>query len=417
MNRRFFRPQSMGLFILLIIILAFTAGHIRGELALTLMGAVFLAAWLYSLLAVLILGLWPEKQALSARISPRRIAAGEKVEVFLSPEKRGRKFFRFPGVLIRYQIKLQTRDGRNLEYLFDPDGAGKEPNIFEVKNRGAYFSAYDELVFFDALGFFRLSRRFPQEDGPRILAGPRRAEETPPLRIRSGGTEQRSGVHYLRTDDPIDHRPYIPGDDPRRINWKLYSHGGSLFVREGEPEPPPHSRLLILVDCQADSLLFSPGAARRAVDLLCENALTAALEYAEAGRDILIGYPGGTIRGGPAAELAEALAWPGALSLSAPENYPSPGEDRGFLILALPRAAGESSALDRFLKKRDPKQQVDLAFLYEENRFRGQGASALKGPSPEAAAETNVRIYGQKPGVHAGVFRCGGAASSAGGQQ
>ena len=402
MKCRYFRLQNMGLFVLLIILLAFAAGHIRGELALTLMGAVFLAAWLYSLLGALILGLLPGRIVFSARISPRRIAAGERVEVFLSSEKPRGKIFRLPGVLVRYQINLQTRDGRRILHLFDPDLAGMEG--FAVKERGAYFSPCDELVFFDALGFFRCSRRFFQEEEPRILAGPRRVEDRLPLRVRSGGTEQRMDIHYLRTDNLIDHRPYIPGDDPRRINWKLYSHGGSLFVREGEPEPPPHSRLLILVDPQADSLLFSPGAARRAVDLLCENALAAALDFSEAGMDILVGYTGGKIRGGPAADLAESLAWPAVLPLSGPEDYPSPSEDRGFLILALPRSAGESSALDRFLKKRDPQQQVDLVFLHEENQpGAGDKTAALQG-----AVETCVRIYGQKPGVHAGAFRCGG---------
>jgi hypothetical protein len=39
-----FRPQNIGLFVLLIFILAFIAGRIRGELVLTLTGAVFLAA-------------------------------------------------------------------------------------------------------------------------------------------------------------------------------------------------------------------------------------------------------------------------------------------------------------------------------------------------------------------------------------
>jgi hypothetical protein len=115
--------------------------------------------------------------------------------------------------------------------------------------------------------------------------------------------------------------------------------------------------------------------------------------------DILVGYTGGKIRGGAAADLAEALAWPAALSLSDPGDYPVPGEDRGFLILALPRSAGENSALDRFLKRRDPKQRMDLVFLYEDERLPGAAATALR-----AAAETGARVYGQKPGVHAGAF-------------
>jgi uncharacterized protein (DUF58 family) len=399
----------MGLFVLLIIILAFTAGHIRGELVLTLTGAVFLTAWLYSLVLVLFLGLLFRKRLISVRLNPRRIAAGEKAEVFLSPDKR-KKFPRFPGVLLRYQINLETRDGRSIQHLFDPDLTGKMPNDFEVKDRGAYYTRFDELILSDCLGFFRFSRRFFQENEPRILAGPRRAADPVPLHIRSGGTEQRAEFHYRRTDNLIDHRPYIPGDDPRRINWKLYSHGGDLFIREGEPEPPPHSRLLILVDTQADPLLFSPAAARNAVDLLCENTLAAALEYSGPGMDILTGYTGGKIRG--QADLAEALALPAALPLSGPEDYPPAPEDRGILILALPRCAGEASALDRFLKKRDPKQQIDLIFLCGD----GGGSCKAKGPPAAtvftsggaadlaAAAENNVSLYGQKPGVRAVAF-------------
>jgi hypothetical protein len=146
------------------------------------------------------------------------------------------------------------------------------------------------------------------------------------------------------------------------------------------------------------------------VDLLCENALAAALDFSESGMDILTGYPGGKIRGGPAADLAEALAWPAALPLGGPEDYPSPGEDRGFLILALPRSAGETSALDRFLKRREIKQQIDLVFLYEADTS-GAGGDVTGGAAAlAAAAETNVRLYGQKPGVRAGAFYCGGKA-------
>ena len=158
------------------------------------------------------------------------------------------------------------------------------------------------------------------------------------------------------------------------------------------------------MDPQADPLLFSSAAARRAADLLCENALAAALDFSEAGMDIFIGYTGGKIRGGQAAELAEALAWPAALPLSGPEDYPASGEDRGFLILTLPRSAGESSALDRFLKKRNPRQQIDMVFLYEVERSPRTGDEP---PALRAAAETCVRVYGQKPGVHAGAFCCG----------
>jgi uncharacterized protein (DUF58 family) len=415
----------MGCVILIIITAAFTAGAIRQELVLTLTGAVFLAAWAWCLIMTVILALLYRKRALSlsVRLSPQEIAAGTRAEAFFSAgftqastsKKPQAKFFRLPAILIRYRINLKTQDDRRAGHIFDPDmaergggslkhGESSSRGIsFEVPLRGAYYSDYDELVIFDALGFFRFSWHLVQGSDPRLLASPQAAAEPVPVAVRSGGTEQRNEPHYLRTDNLIDHRPYTPGDDPRRINWKLYSHGGDLFVREGEPEPPPHSHLLIMVDTQTDPALYTAEAGRLAVDTLCENALTAALECSGKGMDVLTGYTGGGIRGGTAAELAAALAWPAALPLSSEkgarhlladagrQDYPD-APDRGFLILALPRTIGggdegESTALDRFLKKRDVKQGTDIVFLY-------------KGENLDGPAETCAAIYGQKGGVN-----------------
>ncbi|MDR0656480.1 MAG: DUF58 domain-containing protein, partial [Treponema sp.] len=266
---------------------------------------------------------------------------------------------------------------------------------FTVRERGAYYGPRDELAVFDVPGFFRLSFPVPQEDDPRLLAVPIPAEEPIPLSIRSGGEEQRSEPHFRRTDDLTDHRPYIPGDDPRRINWKLYGHAGDLFVREGEPEPPPHSRLVILLDTQADPGLYSPEAGRRAVDLLCSNALAAALEFSGRGMEVSIGHTGGRIREGNAQELAPALAWPAALPAVSPLDLPALPEGRtaGILILALPRARVEAAALDRFLKHRPPDKKVDLFFIYEEGNAN---AADLK-----EAAGICAAVYGRKPGVRA----------------
>jgi uncharacterized protein (DUF58 family) len=212
--------------------------------------------------------------------------------------------------------------------------------------------------------------------------------------------EQRKEPRFHRTDDLTDHRPYIPGDDPRRINWKLYGHAPSseLFVREGEPEPPPHSRLIILLDTQVDGGLYGPAEGLRAVDLLCGNALAAALEFSGRGIEVSLGFTGGKIRGGNAEELAAALAWPAALAVNAPAELPSPSESQppsgaaGIIILALPRAYVESSALDQFLKTRGPEQSIDLFFIYDEKNPRA--------PELEEAAQTCAALYGRKAGVH-----------------
>jgi uncharacterized protein (DUF58 family) len=381
--------------------LGFAGGALRNELALTLAGAVFLAVLAYCFAAAAFLsGIHRKKvPALSVRMPAKNISAGKRGELVFSRNTPGKgRFFRLPGMLIRYAVNLETRDGRRICHLFDPDTLKDGGDFFAVPERGAYYSRNDEFLIFDMLGFFRVSFPVPQDRGPRLLALPAAAAEAIPVYIRAGGDEQRRESTYLRTDNLIDHRPYIPGDDPRRINWKLYSHGGELFVREGEPEPPPHSKLTILVDAQVDGGLYSPEAGRRGVDLLCENALAAALEYSGLGMEVCIGYTGGDIRSGSPAELTEALAYPAAMAITGTEELPlSPaefaGEDQGFLILALPRTlAGESTALDRLLKKQGTKQGVDLVFLYDQDHLEG-------------AAETCVQIYGQKGGVHARRIR------------
>jgi len=407
----------MGSFTILITILAFTAGAFRNELALTLLGTVFLTILAYCFLGVLFMGIIHRKKgaSLSITIIRETVSVGKQGELLLktsgaetSGSARGRnRFWSLPAVLIRCELCLETRDGRVIRHYSDP--AADTFSSFPVRERGAYYGEFDRFVINDAPGFFRLSFPVPQSASPRLFAIPAPAEETIPVTLRSGGTEQRSEPHYRKSDELTDHRPYVPGDDPRRINWKLYSHAplGDLLVREGEPEPPPHSRLLILIDTEIDRSLYTLDKGRQAVDLLCENALAAALEFSRSGMDILIGYTGGKIISGcesgentplDPAELAIALALPAAIQWPPlPENpfgasLPEAPADRAVLILALPRVSAQTSALDNFLKNRasldaGASNGTDIVFIHSEE-------------TGEAAA-TCVNLYNRRSGVHA----------------
>jgi uncharacterized protein (DUF58 family) len=423
--------------------LGLVAGALRHELVLTLLGAVFLAVWVYCLLAVLFLSVIHRKRAVSLVVRmPEALSAGQPGEIFCLRENTRNKaasdgitgkgtesgfigkgrFFRLPGILVRYGVELSTKDGRRLNHIFDPDFLQNDTSPFTTPPRGAYYGGQDKLLVFDVVGLFHAAIIVPQIPGPRLLVTPRLVEQALALSVQSGGAEQRLDPHFLRTDDLIEHRPYIPGDDPRRINWKLYGHAGDLFVREGEPEPPPHSKLLILIDTQADSGLYAPEAGRRGVDLLCENALALALDYMDRGMDICIGYSGGVISSSGPAELAAVLAHPAALPLSPvmePVGELPPAEEfRGVLILVLPRDWTEDGivsqpSLDRFLKKRNNKQTVDLLFLYT-----GENASDIPDVPQNETANTNklverleesaeacVRFYNGKGGVRARHIR------------
>jgi hypothetical protein len=422
-----FLPRTMGVFILLITALSFAAGEVRREMVLTLTGAVFLSIWSYCLVMTLLLALIHSRRAftVSIRLSPEKIAAGEWTHVSYSHNKDisfNRKIFQLPLILVRCRVLLSTKDGRRVTYDFKPEQKtgiqGQE--IFQVKKRGAYFSAYDEFAVFDILGFFRFAFRLPIEEGARLLVSPHAAYEPFQVRAKGGDWDRRDVPAIERTDDLIDHRPYVPGDDPRRINWKLYSHGSELFIRQGEREPPPHSNITILIDTQFDALYSGrlKDSHGEAVDLLCENAL-AIINSSENERDIQIGFTGQTEttrQSLTASDLCYLLAYPAASAIDSTErgqmyprrfhvskyplnddlpkmDLPQVPEDRAILILALPRVNAQTSALERFLSN-NANRTIGLIFIYGADKDDAYMERMT-------AAETCVTLYNRRPGVTA----------------
>jgi hypothetical protein len=413
----------MGLLTLLVIVIAFTAAALRQEAGLALTGAVFFLPWFYSLVMTLILALIHSRRAKRAciRISPREVAAGGQAEAVYSEGDTGvsaGKILQLPGVLVRCRLLLATKDGRRIAHDFNPNDPAQSPHLFVAEKRGAYFSSYDEFAVFDIFGFFRFAFLLSAGANARLLASPGAAQEPVSVHARAGESNQQPEFSFQRTDNLIDHRPYIPGDDPRRINWKLYGHGGGLFVREGEREPPPHSNIVIMVDCEYDPSLYKLAEAARGIDVLCENAMAAAQACMESGMDVLIGYTGVVVKADAVkdrsdiplllpAKQASSLAWPAALPISAspeiqpafmppafmpPAFMPPAPDDYSILILALPRSASDT-ALDRFLKNTAARHAgknntVDLIFFCDSNERL-------------TAAETCCTLYRQRPGVTA----------------
>jgi hypothetical protein len=102
-------PRTMGVFVLLLSILAFIAGHLRRELVLSLLGAVFITVEIYCFLAVFFLGILHRRKinSLLVRLAPKSITAGGNIELFPAGREDGLSggkppgFFRLPAVLIR----------------------------------------------------------------------------------------------------------------------------------------------------------------------------------------------------------------------------------------------------------------------------------------------------------------------------
>ena len=415
MRKAVFVPRVMGIFILLIIILGITVGVIRQELAPVLAGAVLLALWVYCLLMTLLLALIHNRRARCGfiRISPREITAGDSAEALYVEGETAihqSRIFQLPGILVRCRMLLVTRDGRQIKHSFNP--AGSMPYLFIAEKRGAYFSPYNEFAIFDILGFFYFAFRLPAEnavrentvlsDNPQLLVSPHAADEPLAASARAGESKLKPEFSLQRTDDLIDHRPYVPGDDSRRINWKLYGHGGGLFVRDGEHEPP-QSNIIILIDTEYDPLLYSASSARHGIDMLCENALATALACTESGMNVFIGYPGNAgqsnviVHGNKATEFTTALAWPAAAPLPVSQELPAVFEGYGILVLALPRSSAAASALDHFVNN-NRARTINVLF------FCGHTDNTVIYSERLAAAEVCVALYNQRPGIRAKVM-------------
>ncbi|OHE68119.1 MAG: hypothetical protein A2Z99_15385 [Treponema sp. GWB1_62_6] len=353
-------PTPMFAGFLLVAVLSLFVGSIRKEQAAVTLGACFMAVAAYAFVSVLLASLFRLHPAESLRstTAPRELSPDEPATLSVFAPRR----FLPPGVALSYEIELRTMDGRVLTAAVDPERVCTIE--FSAPFRGAYFASFDTFRIHDGFGLFQASHRIPSAGDARLLVMPGPHPGQAPEQPRQGGTEERKDASFKRTDDFTDNRKYAPGDDPRRINWKLYGHSGELFLREGEIEPPPKARYLILLDATADPALFDREDAAFAVDALAERALGAFALAVSLGFEADFAFNGSPVSRGTPKEAARAFSYPAAVSPLAAASLPVPGESIVRTILfALPRTVLGDTALDRFLKEIRGGAQIDLRFV------------------------------------------------------
>ncbi|MDR0410412.1 MAG: DUF58 domain-containing protein [Treponema sp.] len=323
------KPTPSGVFAVLLAVLCFIIGYFRHEIALVLIACIFSAILGYCFIALLTTELIfrerMKKHASFHAVLSEKINKGGQVAVSIAHRPRFLRFLKTPGILVRYEVELLTADKKLIRHIFDP----LRPDGFTVKERGAYYRNRDAVVFSDAMGFFQLKNVLPSSPTLPLLVLPNPAEAavSPPVR---GGDTRSIGAHILKGESLVDHRPYVPGDDPRRINWKLFGHAGDLFVREEERTPPFHSSVLLFLDTRADEPYTD--SARQAVDKMCEKALFLARAWTVQGIDVHLGFTGEeAVRPEESADFAEILAFPAACVSS--ETLPVSNDERSVFIL------------------------------------------------------------------------------------
>jgi uncharacterized protein (DUF58 family) len=91
--------------------------------------------------------------------------------------------------------------------------------------------------------------------GPAPLLDPgdlrelRRYALSEPVAPRERSVGERAGRRRQEGPEFVDYRAYVPGDDPRRVDWRVYARLGDLVVRSALSES--HIDVAVMIDASA----------------------------------------------------------------------------------------------------------------------------------------------------------------------
>lgn len=275
----------------------FCAGAIRSELGALLSGAGLLSAVLLALFGTLAEGRRyrkaqdanPETLGLFVGV-PLRDASGNltaafRVDNLALPSPRA------PGIEILLDMRLGSRNGR-IAFSAIPlpaRGTGAEGSLpfSGGMSRGVYRGSA-ALMACDVFGFCAV--RVEAVRNLEVVASPE--PKGAAFFVRgSGGERPRPSERVVRGEDRFDSRPYVPGDDPRRVHWKLYARFGDLFVRPGDLSPPPGQAVRVLVDTVRPEYMSGPEGLSY-LDDLAAWALGCAVLMRDRGARVVCSSPG-----------------------------------------------------------------------------------------------------------------------------
>jgi uncharacterized protein (DUF58 family) len=161
---------------------------------------------------------------------------------------------------------------------------------FAAPWRGAFRSAAVVVECRDILGFSSGSFRIPLREAVTVYPALRDPGDAVQLMEQADESAVESR-RRRRSDELLEARKYYPGDDMRRLNWKVFAHLNELFIRVGEEVPPPEARLLFVLDTTANPLVPRALAAGY-LDALVSSCVSVMDAMMGAGMEILLSQPG-----------------------------------------------------------------------------------------------------------------------------
>ncbi len=355
-----------GLVILVLAAGLLCMGIVRADLAGLFWGSSFLLFTLYALVAGHLFRLSVRRRRTSDSIRfhlpTGGLSPGEENEAIIAA-RLPRPFP--PGFSVHLSLPLSWHerriDGIRLRL---PHGTSQTRLTFRAFHRGVFEGNGAVLEAHDVLGLTAHRLPFPRRDRLTVYPGLR------PVRELLGLVEQTNAAavdsrRRRRSEELLEARKYYPGDDVRRLNWKVFAHMDELFLRIGEEVPPPESRILFILDTTSNPLV-PRAVASDYLDALVQSCASIMAHLVGRGLEVAFSRPGERdcrsygegSRGALLSALADAWwtteAWAPELPARALQAviFSSPGSPGLSRIMATVKSRGWSASL--FLQNLEP---------------------------------------------------------------
>ncbi|MBN1413440.1 MAG: DUF58 domain-containing protein [Spirochaetales bacterium] len=239
-----------GLFFLVLSLAILLLGIFRADLASLFWGTSFLSLCVYALIGNHFFRALSRRHFISnpaacnLSLPVKGIFPGNKVVCDITVEYLS---FFIPGFSARVRVDLcwPDRPVFSLNACLKP-GPNTIAIPFMPEHRGVYRCQAICFEFVDLLGFTHSETSLSAEEYIRVYPRNIPADE---IRYKVAGENSDNILKTKRvSDELLEVKKYFPGDDLRKLNWKIFAHLGELFVRKGEESPPPESRLFFMLD-------------------------------------------------------------------------------------------------------------------------------------------------------------------------
>ena len=321
------------------------AGRVFGLVELVVVGTVPAAA---AVGALMVRRLRPSYLSVSRSVTPYRVPVGEAARVEMAVLNRSRSPWRSP--ILRISDSVTGADDVRLSVAPLAGGRGaKGAYRLPAPRRGVIEIGPMRIDDLDPFGLARRSHRVPNR--VRLVVHPP-IEALPVAPLRTGD-EPLVGEQYQQSSpgsssDEIDGlRPYVDGDDPRRIHWSSTARCDELIVRQYRP---PHDVCLtVIIDTRP------PGHLEWAQDATTSVAASVAEATLAAGDAVRVRTTDGRgtpVLAGPG-RLDEVLEFLALLKDGENRIHPDAGAGRstGVAVTADPSAASDPEARSRLVRR------------------------------------------------------------------